>query len=123
MGWNAWRNSDCSIAPDLHEADLTDADLHGADLMDADLRGTNLTNADLQGADLTGATLRETVFANVDLAGVIGLEKCGHVGPSTIDHRTLQQSGPLPLQFLRGVGLPDNFIEYLPSLLNQAIQH
>jgi hypothetical protein len=22
-----------------------------------------------------------------------------------------------------GVGLPDNFIEYLPSLLNQAIQH
>src|SRR5262249_38880748 len=25
--------------------------------------------------------------------------------------------------FLRGVGLPDNFIEYLPSLLNQAIQH
>jgi hypothetical protein len=29
--------------------------------------------------------------------------------------------GPLPLSFLRGVGLPDNFIEYLPSLLNQPI--
>jgi hypothetical protein len=29
----------------------------------------------------------------------------------------------LPLAFLRGVGLPDNFIDYLPSLLNQAIQH
>jgi hypothetical protein len=26
------------------------------------------------------------------------------------------------LVFLRGVGLPDNLIEYLPSLLNQAIQ-
>jgi hypothetical protein len=51
------------------------------------------------------------------------LETCKHKGPSTIDHRTLKQSGPLPLTFLRGVGLPDNLIEYLPSLLNQAIQH
>ena len=38
------------------------------------------------------------------------------------DYRTLQKSGPLPLKFLRGVGLPDLFIDYLPSLLNQAIQ-
>jgi TIR domain len=30
---------------------------------------------------------------------------------------------PLPLSFLRGIGLRDNFIEYLPSLLDQAIQH
>jgi hypothetical protein len=34
----------------------------------------------------------------------------------------LQRSGPLPLAFLRGVGLPDNLIEYLPSLLSQPIQ-
>jgi hypothetical protein len=27
-----------------------------------------------------------------------------------------------PLAFLRGVGLPDNLIKHLPSLLNQAIQ-
>jgi hypothetical protein len=50
-------------------------------------------------------------------------ETCTHKWPSTIDHRTLQKSGPLPLSFLRGVGLPDNLIDYLPSLLNQAIQH
>jgi hypothetical protein len=43
-------------------------------------------------------------------------------GPSIIDHRTLQRSGPLPLAFLRGIGLPDNLIDYLPSLLNQPIQ-
>jgi hypothetical protein len=43
-------------------------------------------------------------------------------GGSIIDHQTLQQSGPLPLAFLRGVGLPDNLIDYLPSLLNQPIQ-
>ena len=34
----------------------------------------------------------------------------------------MQRSGPLPLAFLRGVGLPDNLIDYLPSLLNQPIQ-
>lgn len=28
----------------------------------------------------------------------------------------------MPLAFLRGVGLPDSFIDYLPSLLNQPIQ-
>ena len=50
------------------------------------------------------------------------LKTCNHVGPSTIDHRTLQKSGSLPLAFLRGVGLPDNLIDYLPSLLNQPIQ-
>jgi hypothetical protein len=66
--------------------------------------------------------LSETVFGNTDLTRAKGLETCQHVGPSTIDHRTLQQSGPLPLAFLRGVGLPDNLIDYLPSLLNQPIQ-
>jgi hypothetical protein len=45
-----------------------------------------------------------------------------HSGPSFLDHRTLARSGRLPLQFLRGCGLPDNLIEYLPYLLNEAIQ-
>src|SRR5439155_1594889 len=69
------------------------------------------------------ALLLETVFADVDLSGCKGLETCQHIGPSSIDIRTLQRSGPLLLAFLRGVGLPDALIEYLPSLLNQAIQH
>jgi hypothetical protein len=51
-----------------------------------------------------------------------GLDRCLHEGPSIIDHRTLQRSGQLPLTFLRGCGLPDNLIDYLPSLLNQPIQ-
>jgi hypothetical protein len=67
--------------------------------------------------------LFETIFADVNLASVIGLETCTHRGRSIIDYRTLQKSGPLPLKFLRGIGLPDMLIDYLPSLLNQAIQH
>jgi TIR domain len=51
------------------------------------------------------------------------LETCRHLAPSIIDHRTLERSGHLPLVFLRGVGLPDKFIDYLPSLLNHALKH
>jgi uncharacterized protein YjbI with pentapeptide repeats len=131
----------------LSGANLSGANLRGANLSCAHLRGfaggfadlrsfdsdygplrfklfaSILDRASLNDVNLTEAVLGETVFANVDLAGAIGLETCKHEGPSTVDHRTLQKSGPLPLSFLRGVGLPDNFIEYLPSLLNQAIQH
>jgi hypothetical protein len=48
---------------------------------------------------------------------------CVHSGRSFLDYFTLAQSWPLPIPFLRGCGLPDNYIDYLPSLLlNQAIQ-
>ena len=149
--WNAWRKA-IDVVPtlsgaDLARANLTGADLRGADLSradlgDADLRGANLSGANLSGANLHGANLNhailsgttlggadlsrailcETLFVNTDLTRAKGLETCRHIGPSTIDHRTLQRSGPLPLAFLRGVGLPDNLIDYLPSLLNQPIQ-
>jgi hypothetical protein len=111
----------------LYRAMLYGAILGGADLTDAILTGARLYRADLIGArltstDLSKAIFSETSFGNTDLAGAKGLETCRHDGPSTIDHRTLQRSGPLPQVFLRGVGLPDNLIGYLPSLLNQAIQ-
>jgi hypothetical protein len=69
-----------------------------------------------------GAKLSKTVFGNINLSDVKGLDSCKHLGPSIIDHQTLQRSGLLPLAFLRGVGLPDNLIDYLPSLLNRPIQ-
>jgi TIR domain len=52
----------------------------------------------------------------------LGLETCNHYGPSILDPRTLANSGPLPLVFLRGCGLPEALIEYLPSLLGETIQ-
>jgi hypothetical protein len=72
---------------------------------------------------MTDAALANTLFANTDFTGAIDLATCNHFGPSTIDHRTLQKSGSLPTTFLRGIGLPDTFIDYLPSLFNQAIQY
>jgi hypothetical protein len=35
----------------------------------------------------------------------------------------LQRSDPLPLAFLRGIGLSDVLIDYLPLLQGQANQH
>jgi uncharacterized protein YjbI with pentapeptide repeats len=97
-------------------------ELHDAILAGADLFKTDFTHADLCGADLTEVRPHETLFIDSDLYDVRGLETCRHTGPSTLDHRTLACSGPLPLTFLRGCGLPDALIDYLPSLLNEPFQ-
>jgi uncharacterized protein YjbI with pentapeptide repeats len=107
----------------LVSADLNYADLSGINLNGADLAFTNLGHADLSEANLGGAVLHETVLANIDLSSATGLETCRHAGPSVIDFRTLAKSPSLPLVFLRGVGLPENVIDYLPSLLSQPIQY
>ena len=39
-----------------------------------------------------------------------------------MDFRTLFRSGNLPISFLRGCGLPDAVIEYLPSLCGSVLQ-
>jgi Pentapeptide repeats (8 copies) len=131
QAWNVWREKREKqphfIRPNLSQADLCKANLSVADLSAAHLNGANLSAADLRGANLieanlSGARLYKTVLADLDLSSCKGLDSCAHDGPSIIDHRTLQRSGQLPLVFLRGVGLPDNLIDYLPSLLNQPFQ-
>ena len=103
-------------------ADFTRADLNGADLSGADLRGAKLCGTKLSEADLTMAALYETNFSVANLRGAKGLAECEFRGPCILDHRAIQLSGRLPESFLRGCGLPDSIIEYLPSLLNEAIQ-
>jgi uncharacterized protein YjbI with pentapeptide repeats len=126
--------SECELGDaDLSEANLTRAKLLGCSLQGTDLVNAKLIDADIgiahfylaevKGADFSGARLFETSFVDVDLSGALGLETCEHDGPSTLDHRTLQRSGRLPLPFLRGVGLPERLIEYLPSIFSEPIQH
>jgi hypothetical protein len=72
--WNAWRDQNPHIRPDLIDADLRGAhliaaDLRGADLRGAHLRAADLSRADLRGADLRGTALLHTVFTNADLTG------------------------------------------------------
>jgi uncharacterized protein YjbI with pentapeptide repeats len=103
-------------------ADLRGAELAGAGLSDTMLGGVNLVGANLTRVQLSTAVLGNTIFGGCDLAEASGLDQCHHEAPSIIDFHTLQRSGPLPLAFLRGAGLPDSLIDYLPSLLNTAIQ-
>jgi len=122
---------------DFFLADLSGANLSGAmltetSLIEANLSGANLAEADLSGANLFRATLTEAVFRqalcgstfflDLDLSDVVALETIQHYGPSSLDTRTLFRSKNLPEAFLRGCGLPDNLINYLPSFTTQAIQ-
>lgn len=127
----------------LDEANLSYVDLDGANLAQAILYRATLKNSTLRNADLTWATLVDVDLSVADLSGTIlhraifgrtglgeldlscavGLETITHVAASSIGVDTLYLSkGALPEVFLRGVGLPETFIQYLPSLLNQPIQ-
>ena len=89
------------MSASLHEADLKDADLSGVNLC-----GANLTDTRLRDADLTGALVGGTVFADLDLRHVKGLDTVRHASPSTVGTDTLARSrGRLPEAFLRGCGL------------------
>jgi hypothetical protein len=126
----------------LVETDLFDSVLDGVDfsgafavyvnLSDAKLNLTkfnrtrfeyvNLSFAELKGADFTGLTMHSTVFGDNDLSAVMGLEAVSHDGPSTIGIDTIYRSkGNIPEAFLRGAGVPQDFITYMKSLVGKAI--
>ena len=88
----------------------------------ADLGGATLCGARLRHADLETSRLWDTAFGNVDLSGAKGLSKCDHWGRSIVDASSLAQSGPLPLKFLRGCGLPDELIDIAPALRGNVLQ-
>ena len=52
-----------------------------------------------------------------------GLEKVHHLGPSSVGIDTLYAAkaskGKIPAEFLRGCGVPDVFIDYIPSLVGE----
>lgn len=78
--WNAWRDQNRSVTPDLRGAVLRGANLGGdewgfgrynllqADLTRADLAGANLQMAMLSGAGLSGADLHHANLAEAELA-------------------------------------------------------
>lgn len=132
----------------LDEADLSTAKLYGANLVEASLVGadlsmTNLLGADLRAADLRGADLVRayfrdtevggadfgnssmygTVFIDTGLGEAKGLGDVTHVGPSEISVSTIYRSeGRMPEAFLRGCGVPEDFIPHARSLSAQAVR-
>lgn len=110
----------------LLTAYLSDANLHNADLSSTNLSGTrldgaNLTRANLCNANLSGVVMGDTTLVSLDLSQVQGLETVHYLGPSYISIDTIYKSqGQIPEVFLRGAGVPENFIEYMRSLTGQA---
>lgn len=140
LKWTDLRGA-CLLGARLRQADLRNANLGGADLrgatlyeanlsrahlVTATLRLTDLVRANLTGADLTKANLTMarvgfTTFVDVNLVGAKGLETLKHIGPSIIDVNTLYKfNGVTPDVFLRGSGVPEEFIEYMASLAGSA---
>jgi uncharacterized protein YjbI with pentapeptide repeats len=124
---------------DLHDSDLSGAiltssvltrsnfsraDLRHANLTDAKLIYTNFNWSTLEGAVFNSAICFYTSFGNVNLSGSIGVETIRIAGPCVIDFNTLALSqGKIPESFLRGCGVPEDLIAYLPSFFSQPFQY
>jgi uncharacterized protein YjbI with pentapeptide repeats len=115
----------------LRRADLSGARLTGAHLTKSYLVEARFVGADVIGTDFSGARVGITVFANIDLSRVTGLESVDHRGPSHLSMDTfILSEGKIPEVFLRGCGLSDADIEYAklsnPALgmeeINQGLQ-
>ena len=65
--WNAWRNENRNIPPDLYQANLIGANLEGANLEGADLSDASLAGANLGGANLSDANLYAVDLNRADL--------------------------------------------------------
>lgn len=105
------------IRSSMRHTDLRGADLRSADLMSSIFQGVLLDDADFHSA-LLGAT----VFAATGIGKARNLQNCRHLYASQLDFESLTRFPSPPEIFLRGCGLPDKLIEYLPSLSHQAIQ-
>jgi uncharacterized protein YjbI with pentapeptide repeats len=102
---------------ELFRADLSYADLRGANLSRADLSYVNLSEANLSEANLSSAYLRRTIFGDVDLRTVRGLDIVRHGGPSTIGTDAISRSeGTIPEEFLRKAGVAESFITSAQAL-------
>jgi uncharacterized protein YjbI with pentapeptide repeats len=107
----------------LSRANLSETNLSGADLSGAGLYRSTLWRADLDGTNFERASADSTIFGGLNLSNCRGLDSVRHSGPSTLGLDSIIRSkGRIPKIFLRGIGLPDEWITYIPSLVGDGIQ-
>ena len=108
------------VGANLNAANLSGSDLTGANLKKASLIGANFTRANLDGVDLSNCIIGGTLFGNVDLSVVKGLDTLIHLGPSTIGIDTVYKSkGKIPEVFLENAGVPKELIEYIETFISR----
>ena len=121
VGSTTLNNADLSRAR-LGGATLNDVDLSGASLRGAGLGAVSFKGANLDHTDFRNATCSNTVFVNSDLSTAIGLETIDHRGPSAITISALYKShGKIQDSFMRGCGVPEDFIRLTRGMFNKVI--
>jgi uncharacterized protein YjbI with pentapeptide repeats len=119
---------------DLREADLRRCRLRGARFVEvllssallgeADLIDAVLTRTAVDSADFDRALCGGTGWLELDLSEARGLESLQHAGPSTVGLDTVYRSrGRIPVAFLRGCGVAENFIANLESLTRRSVTY
>ncbi|GHO88244.1 toll/interleukin-1 receptor domain-containing protein [Dictyobacter formicarum] len=118
--WNLQRKQHPHVRhPDLRGANLSEVNLSGANLSEA-----NLSEANLSGAILRGAVLAQTVFANNDLRTAKGIVEINHKGPSLVQlHSVYLPQDSRAMHFLRGTGVPDEWIVIYRAQMMSPIQY
>jgi len=100
----------------LQGTDLSQAELCRAMIYNTTFRRTNLTDTNFSEAHL-GANF----FIETDLSHAKNLEAIKHNAASSVDIDSLYLSkGRIPEAFLRGCGIPEILITYLPALMETA---
>ncbi len=101
-------------AVNLYYSNFQDATLQGSNL-----RFANLTKTILRNTNLTDCVLDETIIGLNDLSNCKGLDTVKVKGPCVIDFETLRASKNIPEDFLFRIGLPRDYLNYLPALISQ----
>jgi len=92
--------------------------LNQASFIDCDLGNASFINSSMTGCDFTNAVAGQTIFSEVDLSTIAGLDALRHSGPSSIGVESLVRSASgISDNFLRGCGLPEEVITHLPSIV------
>jgi hypothetical protein len=120
--------SNC-INTNFSNADLSFADLHNADFSNANLTNANLSFTDFKRAKLSYTTfsrsrLSSAVFADNDLSEAKGILEIRHEGPSYVQLYTVKlPQDASALHFLRGTGVPDEWIGFYRTQMMAPIQY
>ena len=101
----------------LTRASFVEADFTKAELSDAIVLGTDFSRARFQDTHASRLSCGWTRWGNCDLTQLTGLNTATHSGPSSIGIDTwIRSRGQIAAEFLRGCGLPDDFVAALQSI-------
>jgi len=118
--WN-----DCKfIRSDIYNSEYFYLSITKSDFSQAELLELQFQYGSILESEFKDSTFGSLVFVSVTLSKLLNLDLITHRSGSYIDANSLlSNASELPKVFLRGIGLSDNFIDYLSSFSESAIQY